>query len=263
MSDTEKDCNTSTKCNFKEVAIDNIISNGTNDDCDLIDHFTNMPKENRSHEDFECLLDLLRAVWHNKLWLEHELELKNLMYNQSTDANLELKNLCNRIGKQLVDQDGTKIRLNKVVEDVRNEFYSHVVDVALNGNVFTVTRKHMRQLLQWYAYDPSIYFSAGDTYLHTLENEQYVHKFGLGEIVVLNCKDSKGNVIKQEVILFRECPHIVDVVTSKELQRCDAENDVVCKPRFAWSQDIEPCTPRKYLMSKSDMINVINDVFNL
>ena len=262
MSNTNHEQSTK-KCTFIEKSIDNVFTCGDNDDCDLIEHFDNMPKEDRSHQDFECLVELVREIWHNKCWLEHELELKTLMYRQSVDANLELKNMCNRVGNLLVNQDGNKIRLEKVVEDVREEFYHHVVNISLDGKTYTVNRKHMRQLLQWYAYDPSIYFSEGETYTHTLEDVEYVHKFGLGEVLIWTCNDGNGNVFTQEVILFRECPHIVDVITAKELERSDSEEDIVCKPRFVWSQSVQACSPRRYLMNKKDMIDTINDIFNL
>ena len=262
MSDTDDDKCTK-KSTFLDASVDKVFKNCDDEECDLIDHFGTLPKEQRSHEDFDSLVELVRVIWHNKLWLEHELELKTVMYEQSVNANLELKNLCNRVGNLLVRQDGNKIRLNKVVEDIRKEFYFHVVDVCLNGHIYTVNRKHMRHLLQWYAYDPSIYFVVGDTYVHTSEDVEYRHKFGLGEIVEWTCTDGKGEVTTQEVILFRECPYIIDVVTAKELQRCDPEEDIVCKPRFVYSKDVKPCSPRRYLMEKKDMIDTINDIFNL
>lgn len=260
-SENGEECNK--KCNFLERAVSDVFGSEDNYDCDLITHFGNMPKEARSHEDFECMIDLIREIWHNKLWLEHELELKKLMYKQTTETNLELSHLCKRVGKLLVDQDGCRTRLDKVIADVRREFHEHVIDVVLNGDTYTISRGHMRQLLQWYAYDPTIYFCKGEKYIHNDPDEEHEHNFSLGEIVLRKYKDVHGNILTEEVILFRECPHIIDVVTKDELERSTNESDAVCTPRFVWSRHVTSLSPKRYLMTKEEFIVIINDIFNL
>ena len=85
----------------------------------------------------------------------------------------------------------------------------------------------------------------------------------MGEIVEHTFKDKEGNYGIDEVILFCNCPHIVDVVTSTELERGGKDDDDVCKPRFASWQNVKPLSPRRYFMRKEELIALINEVFNL
>ena len=76
-------------------------------------------------------------------------------------------------------------------------------------------------------------------------------------------KEENDTIGTEDVIVFRESPHILDVVTQRELERSSKDEDAVCKPRFVWTCHVKALSPKRYLMNKENMVKLINNIFNL
>ena len=56
---------------LRENAVVDITTDVCSEDTNLLLHYESIPKNERSHEDYESLVEMVRMLWSNKLFLEH------------------------------------------------------------------------------------------------------------------------------------------------------------------------------------------------
>ena len=232
---------------------------------DCIRHYRDMPIEDRSHEAWEDMVDLIQMLWHNKQYQDHELYLRQKQIDMQQECNVGLLQLSSRLARALVVEDGNKDRLNEIKADYANQFLSVVKNITLNNNTFSMTRMHMHQIFTWYDNPNSIYFRTDDTYTGEGEGGPGVHQFNFMEIVRRKYTTKRGTTKYDEVLLVQERKFLCDVVTMVEIRRCtkNLEDDTYVKPKFVWINDIESFNPRRYFMNENEVTTLHADLFSI
>ena len=227
---------------------------------DVLDYYRDMPVERHSHEDFEYLVDLTRMLWHNKMYLEQEVRLRDKRIQELHDLNDGLNTLSARLGQRIADENQAREALLRVTASYRSEYTDRISSITLDNRTYRVTASQIRQLFQWYCPHESIYFRAGDTYAGEGEGGPGIHSYTLFEIVQRRFLKKNGTTSCDEVLLMYERCHICDVVTMREFRRAGCM-DKHMKPKFVWFCDIQPLNPRRYFMSQETIVSTVNELF--
>ena len=228
---------------------------------DVLDYYRDMAKEDRSHEDFEDLIDLSRMLWHNKMYLEQQVLLRDKRIKYLNDVCDGLNTLSQRLGQRIADENQAKEALLRVTADYRSEYSDTISSITLDNRSYGVTASQIRQLFIWYCPHTSIFFTEGDTYDGVGEGGPGTHTYTLFEIVQRRYMKKDGTTACNEVLLLYKRRHICNVVTMREFRRAGCM-DKHMKPKFVWYRDIQPLNPRRYFMTKEAIEAKVNELFS-
>ena len=227
---------------------------------EAIAHYSSLPKNQRSHEDFDDLLKIIKIMNHNSKFQEKELWMAHKRISGYKQANAGHISLNKSLARQLInDSDGQNENLTKVMKRYKRAILSKVVSVKLNEKMYTITYAHMMHIFEWYSTGGMFQFTRGNDYMGVGEDAQGCHQYTFGEVVQRTFFDREGNKHKDEVILFDETSYIVDVVSADEIRRAGtSQKDGFTMPSFVWKEDIEPLSPRRYLLDEEKMTNLMH-----
>lgn len=250
---------------FLDEAIDD--SQGDMDE-DIFDHYSKIPKEKRSHEDYESLLCLVIQLWHHKLFLENNrISLLNQNRNLS-DANQDLYSLTQRFGRKMVHDDGTREHLDDLRKLCFDERNIVLTQIELNFDVFPLTIFQLRQLMSWYVTYRKIWFKEGEDMMDDYSGTNDKHQFCFGEIVYLLLKGSGDGITKmEEVMVVCEAKFIIDVVRMTEFSENASNNNPFMRPMHVWRKHIQKFSTPRYVYEEKgtfdEHMNAIKDHFEL
>ena len=104
-------------------------------------------------------------------------------------------------------------------------------------------------------------FSKGEEFMNREAEDNGIHKYSFGEIVLRTYYTKDKQKKTEEVILLHESEFIVDVIGSTELRRVtESQKDGFTMPSFAWHCNVKPLSPRRFLLEKDDMSRLIENV---
>ena len=249
---------------FREYSVD-ATYNVTEEDHyhpDAIDHFRRIPKEQRSHEDYDELLKILKVLEHGTKFKDQELWMSHKRIFGFTEANANLIALNRRLARILInDAEGHNENMMRVITDYRRAILGKVVDVSLNGNSFTFTRAHMVHLCEWYTMGGMFIFKRGEKFMGAGDDYEGTHKYQFGEIVERTYFSRDKKKCKEEVIVFAENKYIADVVTASEIRRVgQSQKDGFTIPRFVSTIDLKAHSPRKFLLPYNKMVELVHEL---
>ena len=127
---------------FRESTVNEL--SGLDDDsrCKLaVTHYAKIKKEERSHEDYDAIVNLLTIVTHKQEWKDYQLWLQEKKIFMFKEANANLIRLNRELVKHIKDDNnGDESNLLRVIRGYRHAYMSKVTDVTLNGDSYTLTR---------------------------------------------------------------------------------------------------------------------------
>lgn len=249
---------------FREVAINGApsIDDPRMFSLSMLRYFRKMPKEDRSQDDFDALLNMLEVIRHKQKFEENELWMAHNRIFMYKEANANLLSLNRKLVSQLIsDADGHSANLNRVLKSFSEAVVSKVVDVELNKEMYTFTKAHLNHICEWYTMGGMFTFSKGEEFMNREAEDNGIHKYSFGEIVLRTYYTKDKQKKTEEVILLQESKFIVDVIGSTELRRVtESQKDGFTMPSFAWHRDIKPSSPRRFLLGEDDMSRLIENV---
>ena len=246
---------------FKEVEKERDVEGEAVADLDLLEYYSRLNKEDRSHEQFEELVDMVRLLWHHKNYLEREIHYLRRDRVEAEEANgtmlTIMKHLCDGYVR---DGNGGRKRVNELATEFNKDYSTIVTDIVLNDEKMSMTRRHFRQIMHWYCHNPSMFFEAGDELTYSNGSGVRPYKFTLGEIVSRRYKSDSGEWDFEEVIVFGEKGYIVDILTMAELRRADSRSAFL-RTKFVWLDDVESFNPKRFFMSKERLFELYNEMY--
>ena len=247
---------------FRETVVGEILNVEDEIDQDsALRHFLDIPKDDRSHEDFDSMIKLVRVLIKKNRFAEKELWMSHQRIFGFAQANAGLIDMNKRLAKKLIsDDDGEGRNLTRVMTDYSKALVSKVTTVKLNGQKYSMMRAHFNHLCDWYCHGGMLHFDEGNEYYGPAETGRAIHKYGFGEIVLCTYVKEDKTTATEEVVLCNEEKYIADVLTAAELRRTGESQRYFTMPRFVWMKDIQPLNPRRYIMETNEMQKVMMEL---
>ena len=225
-------------------------------DIDLFEYMES--KRDKTNEDFNKLLDLLKKLWGNKLLLEskianterHVINLQQQVMDGKTFA-LELA----RFGREKNGQD----KLIKAIDAFTEEAKIVSCVFSLDGRAVEFSKQQLRQLSQYYMRKEQILFSEGDDLLGYdtsgagNDNEGKKHMFTFGEIVrYTKTYNGEQNKVAMDVLVVSEGDTFVDVLDFGQLKY-----STYIIPRKIWKREVDHLENKAYMMDINSLMEEI------
>ena len=229
-------------------------------DMDLLKFYGRKEVDELTQADYKALLSMVHILWHSIKHLEQQIDYTRQEKTMAVQANGELISLMTGFVKQIRKETKSMDLVRKIQEEYNGDFKNVVADVTLNGETFSMTRCHFRQLMLWYCNSPKRFFSSGDIRECADDNDRPVFKFTLGEIVKRRSKGEDSEYKYDEVIIFEEREFLCDVITMTELRRAGTRSDFT-ETKFVWIKDLVSLDPKRYFLDKDSIESLISGLF--
>ena len=104
---------------FRDVSLELGETGNAVADKDLLEFYSQLPKEERSHEQYEELIDMVRLLWHHKNYLEREVFYLKQEKLNAVDANGEMLTIMTHIARKTMKEDGPE---KKIIKELVKEY---------------------------------------------------------------------------------------------------------------------------------------------
>ena len=108
---------------FRDVSIDLGEEGDAVADKDLLEYYSQIPKEERSHEQFDELIGMVCMLWHHKNYLDRENYYLKKEKQNCVDANGEMLTILTHVAKKTF-KEGTmeRVKIHEIVKESNSGF---------------------------------------------------------------------------------------------------------------------------------------------